>query len=199
MARLFSWRPALTWRGRKFKGLRGWAGKPFPPPLTDFPVTCYVLVGVFDLISYVSGQESRTATDFYRAGTYVLVAGAIVSVSTLLTGFWDWWKGIGRAPGGLFGRAERSQVWRTMNAHMAIMFVVTALVIVDIILRLAYWDEGYARPSVVILSLLVLALVSVGSVYGGSLVYDYGFNVENASDLPAYHESEQDVYPWEKK
>ena len=30
--RRFSVRPTLTVRGRKFKGLRGWSGKPTHPP-----------------------------------------------------------------------------------------------------------------------------------------------------------------------
>jgi hypothetical protein len=30
------------------------------------------------------------------------------------------------------------------------------------------------------------------------LVYEYGFNVENAGDLPQYHESETDIYPAQK-
>ena len=44
--RKFSVRPTLTLRGRKFKGLRGWAGKPTHPPLTDFPVAAYLLAAV---------------------------------------------------------------------------------------------------------------------------------------------------------
>ena len=39
--RRFSFRPALTLKGRKFKGPRGWAGKPLHPPLTDFPIAAY--------------------------------------------------------------------------------------------------------------------------------------------------------------
>jgi hypothetical protein len=35
----------------------------------------------------------------------------------------------------------------------------------------------------------------VGGTLGGSLVFDYGFNVENAGDSPAYHRSETDVLP----
>ena len=35
MARLFSFKPAITFRGRAFHGIRGWAGKPTHPPLTD--------------------------------------------------------------------------------------------------------------------------------------------------------------------
>ena len=33
--RTFSIRPTLTLRGRTFKGIRGWSGKPLHPPLTD--------------------------------------------------------------------------------------------------------------------------------------------------------------------
>ena len=43
--RKFSIRPTLTLKGRTFKGLRGWSGKPLHPPLTDFPIVAYVLGG----------------------------------------------------------------------------------------------------------------------------------------------------------
>jgi hypothetical protein len=36
--RKLSVRPRLTLRGRTFKGLRSWSGKPLHPPLTDFPI-----------------------------------------------------------------------------------------------------------------------------------------------------------------
>jgi hypothetical protein len=39
------------------------------------------------------------------------------------------------------------------------------------------------------------ALVSIGASLGGSLVYDYGFNVETAGDHPVWHKSEIDVMP----
>jgi hypothetical protein len=48
---------------------------------------------------------------------------------------------------------------------------------------------------VTILLVLAAALVSLGATYGGSLVYDYGFNVETAGDHPVWHESEKDVFP----
>ena len=49
--RKFSVRPTLTLKGRKFKGLRGWSGKPTHPPLTDFPIVAYIFVAVFDVVS----------------------------------------------------------------------------------------------------------------------------------------------------
>ncbi|MDQ1701346.1 MAG: hypothetical protein QOF57_598 [Frankiaceae bacterium] len=55
MTRLFSIRPAITFRGRKGKGIRGLAGKPTHPPLTDVPVAAYILTAVFDVLSRILG------------------------------------------------------------------------------------------------------------------------------------------------
>lgn len=49
--RKFSVRPTLTLRGRKFKGLRGWSGKPTDPPLTDLPIAAYIFGAGFDIIA----------------------------------------------------------------------------------------------------------------------------------------------------
>ena len=187
MARLFSWKPALTYRGRKFKGLRGWAGKPMHPPLTDIPVAAYILAGIFDAVSFFS-PNAEVGKDIFRAATFVIVAGAIVSIPTAITGFWDWLK----------STSPHTQAWRTANAHMAAMIVVTLIVGVDIVVRLSQWDDGAVSWLVFGLSAVAAGLVSVGAMYGGSLVYDYGFNVETAGDSPVWHESETDVYPGQK-
>jgi uncharacterized membrane protein len=204
MTKLFSIRPSMSFKGRKFKGLRGWAGKPLHPPLTDFPIVAYVLAAVFDVASYVvaygdetaEGARSGVAHDLFVAATYVIVAGAIVSLGAALTGFWDWWKGVERTPSaGPLGRAKHTQVWRTINWHMSVMLTVTALVIVDILVRLAQFDEGYAELTTTILSVLAAALVSYGATYGGSLVYDYQFNVESLEGSKVWDESEADQMP----
>ncbi len=184
--RKFSVRPPLTMRGRKFKGLRGWAGKPLHPPLTDLPVAAYIFAAGFDLISVVGGSDKTWARDFWHAGTYVFIGGAVVSVLAALTGFWDWRNS--SQPG--------TQARRTINTHAWIMIVVTVLALVDIAWRLnAYNTESVTPGGLLVLSLVVAALVSLGSVYGGSLVYDYGFNVETAGDHPVWHHSETDVFP----
>lgn len=196
MSRLFSMKPALTLKGRAFHGIRGWAGKPTHPPLTDFPVVCYVLAAVFDVISFVghgSGRSIRPfARDFFMAGTYVIIAGAIVSLATATTGFWDWWKGIDRAPTGPLGRAQHTQVWRTINTHMAIMLTVTAIAVVDIIVRLVQLDMHFATVGVMSLSLAAGLLVAIGAAYGGSLVFEYQFNVEGLSGSTVWDETEVD-------
>ena len=42
---------------------------------------------------------------------------------------------------------------------------------------------------------LAAALTVVGGTLGGSLAFDYGFNVETAGDHPVWHRSEVDVFP----
>lgn len=204
MARLFSIKPAITFRGRRFRGVRGWKGKPSHPPLTDFPIAYYVLAAACDVISFVaatndpSGSVDRTARDFYAAGTIALVAGAIVSVATATTGFWDWWRGVPRdRQSGPLGRAKHSQVWRTANWHMTVMLTVTVIVVVDIVARLAS-DAVAAGLGVTILSVLAGGLVAFGAAYGGALVFEYGFNVESTEGTSVWDETESDEYPGRK-
>lgn len=67
--RRFSVRPVLTLKGRTFKGLRGWSGKPLHPPLTDIPIAAYILAAAFDVISAVGGNDRGWAREFFHAGT----------------------------------------------------------------------------------------------------------------------------------
>jgi len=184
--RHFSYRPALTMRGRKFKGLRGLSGKPTHPPLTDVPIGAYVIAAAFDVISFVGGGHTAWSREFYQAATFVLIAGLLVSLATVLTGVIDWWRS--SEPG--------TQARRTINAHASIMVVVTVIVVVNIALRWLLYHGNASPPAAILgLSLAGALLVAVGSTYGGSLVFDYGFNVETAGDHPVWHRSEYDVFP----
>ena len=202
MPKLFSVRPTLTIRGRKFNGIRGWAGKPTHPPLTDFPVVCYVLAAVFDIVSFAAGGGSTPSVvshDFNRAATFVIVAGAIVSLGAVLTGFWDWWKGLPRdGSTGVIGKAEHTQVWRTANWHMTVMLTVTAIVIADIVVRSAQLDDHVTSVVVMVLSIVAAALVALGAAYGGALVFEYQFNVQPLKGSTAWNETEEDQLPGAK-
>ena len=191
MARIFSIRPTWSMKGRRSQGLRGFTGKPFHPPLTDFPIVCYSLAALFDLISFFSDASDPKAHDFFAAATFVMVAGFVVSLGAALTGFMDWWKGIPRdRKSGPIGRAKHTQAWRTINWHATVMLTVTAITLIDIILRVSGFDEGQTQASWLILSLLGGGLVLFGAAYGGTLVFEYGFNVENVGEV--WEESEED-------
>ena len=187
--RRFSFRPALTLRGRTSKGLRGWAGKPLHPPLTDVPVGAYVLAAAFDVISFLGGDDQPWGRDFYRAASFTLIGGAIVSVFAALTGFWDWKR----------STEKGTQARRTVNAHAATMITVTVLVIAGIAVRaFAFWDEQATPALALVLTLAAAVLTGLGGTIGGTLAYDYGFNVETAGDHPVWHPSETDVFPGDK-
>jgi uncharacterized membrane protein len=184
--RKLSVRPVLTLRGRAFKGLRGWAGKPLHPPLTDIPIGAYVLAAAFDVISLIGGTDHSWAREFFHAGTYLFIGGAAVSVLAAITGAFDWWKS--SEPG--------TQARRTINTHATAMITVTVLALTDIAWRLNdYHTSASTGGGLAALSIAIAVLVAVGATYGGSLVFDYGFNVETAGDHPVWHKSEDDVLP----
>ena len=186
MTRKFSIRPTLTLKGRTFNGLRGWSGKPMHPPLTDFPIVSYVLAAAFDIISAIGGKDREWAHELWHAGTFTFVAGVGVSVLAALTGLWDAWK----------SSEAGTQARRTINTHATIMITVTVLAIIDLIWRLNCYHTAFVTPAgVVVLSVVISLLVSLGATFGGTLVYDYGFNVEAAGDSPVWHQSETDVLP----
>jgi len=188
--RHFSFRPTFTLHGREHHGLRGVAGKPLHPPLTDIPIAAYLFGAVFDVLSIAlhSGHPA-VARQLFLAGTWTMLSGAVVSVFAALTGYVDWSKS--SEPG--------TQARRTINAHAITMIVVTVLVLIDVIVRLtAYHERSYSPVPIVVLSVLAGALVAFGASLGGSMVFDYGFNVETSGDHPAWHASESDVLPGDK-
>ena len=188
MRRRFSVRPALTLKRRTFKGPRGWSGKPLHPPLTDLPIAAYVLAAVFDVISAIAGKDHAWARELWHAGAFVFVGGAAVSVLAALTGLWDAWK----------SSEAGTQARRTINTHATIMVTVTVLALADIAWRLNDYHTSAVTPvGIAVLSVVIGVLVSVGATFGGSLVYEYGFNVETAGDHPVWHKSETDVFPGE--
>jgi len=184
--RKFSIRPTLTLKGRTFNGLRGWSGKPLHPPLTDFPIVAYVFCAVFDLLSRIGGEHHTLARELWHAGTFTFNGGAAVSVFAALTGPWDAWK----------SSEAGTQARRTINTHATIMVTVTVLALADVAWRLNDYHTQPVTPiGILVLSIVIALLVSVGATFGGSLVYEYGFNVETAGDSPVWHKSESDVLP----
>jgi uncharacterized membrane protein len=186
--RHFTVKPPLTLQGRASKGLRGFAGKPFHPPLTDFPIAAYLFGAAFDVVSVVMGTTHPVARELLHAGTWVFLGGAAVSVLAALTGWADWHRS--SEPG--------TQARRTINTHAIIMITVTVLALVDLAWRLSIGDHGASPLGLTVLSVLIAILVSTGATYGGSMVYDYGFNVEVAGDSPVWSKDEADVYPGKK-
>ena len=138
------------------------------------------------MISFVAGDDQPWARDFYRAASFAVIGGAVVSVLAALTGFWDWKQ----------STEKGTQARRTVNAHAWTMITVTVLVIASIAVRVfAFWDEHSTPALALLLTLGAAALTVLGGTIGGTLAYDYGFNVETAGDHPVWHRSEKTSSP----
>ncbi|MDQ4065728.1 MAG: DUF2231 domain-containing protein [Actinomycetota bacterium] len=206
MPRWFSIRPGITLKGRKFKGIRGWAGKPFHPPLTDVPIGAYTLAAAFDVLSWwlapSAGFGADTEltlvgepfagfdlpSDLYRAATFCLIAGLVAAVPTMVTGIWDWWK----------STPPRTQAWRTANWHGLIMIVSQILGLALVLFRLNIDMQPHTSFALMLFSLGLFGLIAFGATYGGGLVYDYAFNVEQDIDY-AWEKRDTDVLPGKEK
>ena len=144
--RKFSVRPTLTLKGRTFKGLRGWSGKPVHPPLTDFPIAAYVFAAGFDMHFGVGGKHHTWARELWHAGTFTFIGGAVVSVFAALTGLWDAWK----------SSEAGTQARRTINTHATIMVTVTVLALADIAWRLNDYHTHLVTPvGIAVLSVVI--------------------------------------------
>jgi uncharacterized membrane protein len=194
--KLFSIKPAITLKGRSFKGVRGWTGKPSHPPLTDFPIAGYIFAAAFDVLSLILANRSvGAAHDLHIAATYAMAAGALVSIGTIVTGFWDWWKGIDRDHStGPLGKAKHTQVWRTINWHATLMATASAFAFADLALRLGN-NARYSDLTTTVLSVAAAGLISLGAFYGGELIFDFQFNVEDLKGSTAWDETEVDQTP----
>ncbi len=179
--RMFSIRPAIEFRGRKFKGLRGFAGKPFHPPLTDIPVGAYTIGPVLSVAAFLFSDASWADKAWSAAG-YTMLVGAIGSVAASITGFADW-----------LNTQKGTQIRRMANAHMWTMLAMNGVVLATLALRFLDGRNDSPDALILVLDLVILSLVTFGGTIGGSMTYDFGFNVETATDNHVYHVSEHDI------
>lgn len=185
--RRFSFKPALDLRGRKFLGLRGFSGKPFHPPLTDIPIGAYMIGPALDVISFF-WKGKPWADELHSAAGFVLLAGAIAGLGTLLTGFADW-----------LDTERGTQIRRMANAHASLMILMSSLVTASLLYRYFVYEGRASDLPLLLLALAIMGLAVLGGTIGGSMVYDYGFNVSIAKDNPVYHRHAKDImHPDEK-
>ena len=179
---MMSFKPSLTLKGRKFKWLGGFAGKPFHPPLTDIPSGAYIIAPILDIASYAFSDRTW-APDTYRAAGFIFLIGAVFGALASLTGFNDW-----------LTTRKGTQIRRMANAHAWTMIVMSLLVAFMLYTRFVASDLLTPSLAILILSIVIALFVTVGGTIGGSMVFDFGMNVEIADrDHPVYKPHTQDM------
>jgi len=141
--------------------------RPLHPPFTHFPISAYVLAAAFDVISVIGGRRHPWAGQLWHAGTFVLIAGLILCLGTMLTGFADFVR---------FGERRQAAV-RIVAIHVCVMAAVFMLGVGDLALRLSGYDEPSTPPPVLIVTILAAIGVCTGGFFGGTLVYQHGTGV----------------------
>jgi uncharacterized membrane protein len=137
-----------------------------------------VIAAVCDLASVIGGASHDWAHTWFRAGSDGLIVGTAVLLVAVIAGFAD------RARRADAGGPHRAAV----NRHAAVMSLMGVVCVVDLLLRTNDYDSAQHTPAVVlVLTLLALALATLGGELGGRLVYRTGIGVQGraAATVPS--------------
>ncbi len=142
--------------------LKGPAGHPLHPSLTDATLGAYTFATVMAVLSRLGVSEHNTATAWWLA----LITGLAITLPTALTGFLDW-----------LDISRGTPLWRTATLHMGAML--TATVIFAITAGAGHGDyvDGAISGGSLVLTLIGFAVLTTGGWLGGAIVYVHGMRV----------------------
>jgi uncharacterized membrane protein len=142
--------------------VKGFAGKPSHPPLTDVSIGAYT-VGVAMLVAGAAGLEQEAMA----TGALLAISGGLIAaVPTMLTGLLDY-----------FDLPKRTAARTLATYHLFVMLAATALFVATWLAQ----RQGYLDAEVTTLGLILgiagFALLVIGGTLGGALAYVYGVRV----------------------
>jgi uncharacterized membrane protein len=147
--------------------LKGWAGKPPHPPLTDASIGAYT-VGV---VMLVLGAFSVEKEQMAHGSLLAISGGLALALPTALTGLLDWLD----IPKG----TARKTIATT---HLIVMLTATLLFAGTWLAQLDGYEHGKVKTLAWILGLVAEATLAVGGYLGGSLVFVFGTRVLGRED-----------------
>jgi uncharacterized membrane protein len=150
--------------------LKGLAGHPLHPPLTDATIGTYTFATAAAVLSRLGVSEHNMATAWWLA----LVAGLIVSAPTALAGFVDW-----------LDISTGTPLWRTATLHLSVMLAATILFAITAGVGHADYVDGTIGGGSLILTLVAFATLTLGGWLGGAIVFVHGMRVLSLVDEPA--------------
>ena len=142
--------------------VKGFAGKPSHPPLTDVSVGAYT-VGVAMLVAGAAGLEQEAMA----TGALLSISGGLIAaVPTILTGLLDY-----------FDLPKRTAARTLATYHLFVMLAATALFAGTwLVQRQGYLDGEVTTPGL-ILGIAAFGVLVIGGTLGGALAYVYGVRV----------------------
>jgi uncharacterized membrane protein len=138
-------------------------GHPIHPMLIPFPIVCFVLTFILDVM------YSRGDTGIAGASTWILGFGLVMAALAAAAGLTDY---LGD---------ERIRRLGDALKHMLANVVAVVLEVVNFILRLN--DPDFIGSTGVYISLIVVLILLYSGWKGGNLVYRHGIGVHDRSNI----------------
>jgi uncharacterized membrane protein len=149
--------------------LRGPAGHPLHPPLTDATVGIYTFATIAAVLSRLGVSDENLATAWWLA----LVAGLVVTAPTALTGFADW-----------LTISRGTPLFRTATLHLTVMLSATVLFAIAAGAGHADYVDQAIGGGAFVLTLAGYAVLALGGWLGGAIVFGHGMRVLKLVDEP---------------
>lgn len=152
----------LSMRSLLTMALKGLPGHPLHPPLTDATIGAFTAGSIAVVLAWIGLWPDVLV----GAGLAVLIIGIVLAVPTALTGFADYLD---------LARGEPAR--QTALLHLGIMVTAVLVFLLAVVLLVISAADDHVPVGVGLLTVLGLAVLTVGGWIGGSLVYVHGLRV----------------------
>jgi uncharacterized membrane protein len=149
--------------------IKGFAGKPSHPPLTDASIGAYT-VGVAMLVLGALGVEEEQMA---HGALLALGGGLALALPTALTGLLDW-----------LGIPKGTPARTLATTHLIVMLSATTVFALAFVTHIDGYDDGRVTALPLILALGAEGLLALGGYLGGALVFVYGVRVLKRAETP---------------
>jgi uncharacterized membrane protein len=154
---------------RPLELIKGWAGKPSHPPLTDASIGSYT-VGVVMLVLGALGVEEEQMA---HGALLAISGGLILAAPTAITGLLDW-----------LDIPKGTPAKTVATVHLVTMVSATVMFALTWLAQRPGYNDDEVRTLGWILGLGAEALLAGGGFIGGSLVFVYGIRVLKRPQTP---------------
>ena len=134
---------------------------PTHPMFVHFPIAFYLGIIVFDVMSRITPNSALVL-----ASSYLFIGAFLGTAAAAFTGLIDW-----------FGMISGSSKKGLATRHMVLQLAAAAFFNVTFVLR--WGDRGAAQAEItwIVLEVIGYAVLVVGQLLGGLLVYERGMRV----------------------
>jgi uncharacterized membrane protein len=150
--------------------LRGTAGHPSHPPMTDAAIGAYTAATILAILAAAGVAEEALAKGWW----VTLLIGLAFGMLAALTGLLDWLK---IEPG--------TPLKRSATTHMLVMVTATVLFLLAAIVGWSSYDDAEMHTGALVLVIVGYVVLAVGGWLGGAIVFVHGMRVLNLVDEPA--------------